>query len=54
MHEALLQALSQGELHADSLIQKTGLSAPAVASSLMDLELKKRIVSTPGNRYRLA
>jgi DNA processing protein len=53
VQRALLAALEQGEMNAESLVTRTGFSAPDVSGNLLDLELKHRVVCAPGNWYRL-
>ena len=48
---ALWQALAEGELAIDALIARTGLSAAAVSSQLMRMELKRLVKQLPGRLY---
>ncbi|MDX2227767.1 MAG: DNA-processing protein DprA [Verrucomicrobiae bacterium] len=50
--ESVLYGLLEGgDLHMDVLIEKSGLSAPVVSSTLLALELKKIIRQLPGRHF---
>ena len=50
-YQALLQALGYDPQPIDTLIQRSGLTAEAVSSMLLLLELDGVVVSAPGGRY---
>jgi DNA processing protein len=45
------EALAEGPLHLDQLVQRLGLGVPQLAGVLMMLEMKKAARRLPGNRY---
>jgi len=49
--EAILGVLDGEPLTADQIAERTGLSAPAVASQLTLLELKRGVRAVPGHRF---
>jgi DNA processing protein len=51
-HGQLLRKLGHESATLDELVQHTGLSAAALSSMLLMLELEGRIESLPGNRYQ--
>ena len=50
--EKLLAALGQEEMEQDELIRRSGLSASAVATALVMLEMKRQITPLPGRKVR--
>lgn len=48
-----LKALSDGELHIDTVAEKTGLPISAVHAAATELEMSDMIESLPGRRYKL-
>ncbi len=53
-YRALLDALGYDPTSVDTLVDRTGLTADAVSSMLLILELQGNVVSVPGGRYVLA
>jgi DNA processing protein len=47
----LYNALGKEEMHVDRLIQKTGLPSSKVSSTLLRLEMKKRVQQLPGQYF---
>jgi DNA processing protein len=45
------EALADGPLHLDQLVQRLGLAVPQVTGALMMLEMRKAVRRLPGNRY---
>lgn len=50
--EKILDTLGRSELTQDEVIRATGLSASAVATALLTLEMKRQILSLPGRKVR--
>ncbi|HET9482742.1 MAG TPA: DNA-processing protein DprA, partial [Xanthomonadales bacterium] len=48
----LLEALGHDALPVDALVARTGLTAPAVSSMLLLLELEGAVAALPGGRYQ--
>jgi len=48
----ILDCLGRSELTQDEVIRATGLSASAVATALLTLEMKRQILSLPGRKVR--
>lgn len=51
-YRRLLDELGHESATMDELVQRTGLSAAALSSMLLMLELESRVESLPGNRYQ--
>ncbi|MGB0644608.1 MAG: hypothetical protein ACPGQF_07695, partial [Akkermansiaceae bacterium] len=48
---AVLKALSGNDQSIDEIVEKTQLSAHQISVSLMKMELRKLVVSLPGQRF---
>lgn len=48
----VLEVLGNGEMEQDHVIRASGLSASAVATALVMLEMKRQVVSLPGRKVR--
>lgn len=48
----VLEAMDRSDIGQDELIRLTGLSASAVATALLTLEMKRQVVSLPGRKVR--
>lgn len=51
-HAALLDALGHDPVELDTLCQRTGTGAGALAAALLELELAQHVERLPGNRYQ--
>jgi DNA processing protein len=51
-HRRLLDELGHEPATMDELVRRTGLSAAALSSMLLMLELEARVEGLPGNRYQ--
>jgi DNA processing protein len=49
---AVFRALAEGPLHLDSVVGRTGLGAPAVATALLTLALEDVVVEGPSGYFR--
>ena len=49
---AVYRALSEGPLHVDSVVELTGLGAPAVTTALLTLALEDVVVEAPSGYFR--
>ena len=47
----VMKAIGEEEEHLDMIIRSTGLTSSIVSSTLLTLELKKRIKQLPGKRF---
>ncbi len=49
--QRLWEALGEGPLHLDQLVQRLGMAVPEASGALLMLEMKKVVRRLPGNRY---